>query len=190
MIKMSHVSQQIAAVALLVVIGSAGIASIASPLASLFRLTGTSRSSQLQHLQQERSVIAQGQQIDTLETVARNSPQWKRLYNTQSTDKATLELQSDLRSMIDETSGATTSFERADSAADGPLTRFGVQVSFSAPIDRLAATIERIHQHTKLLLVDELTIQSPDTQPPNSNPTLSIQARIWAFMLTTPKDNT
>jgi hypothetical protein len=51
-------------------------------------------------------------------------------------------------------------------------------------IDQLASLIDRLQHHSKCLLIESLTVQAPDYQPTEGNPSLNIQAEIVGYMLT------
>jgi len=92
-------------------------------------------------------------------------------------------LEKDLRGII-KSANNPISMVAEPATAQGPLTRIAVQLSLSMPIDQLAETLARLQSHSKLLKIDRLTIQAPDFQSVDTNPTLSIQAEIAGFLVT------
>lgn len=184
MIKASPFQQRLLAILILGTVTGLVALLLGSPLVRLFHSSGSTRQAQLQLLKQERSAIAQKSSIEASAASARNNPLWQRLYKTQALDKTVLELQGDLRAIVTETSGMTPTIEKVEPVTEDVLTRVGVRLTFSASIDRLASTLERLQQHAKLLRIEQLIIQAPDFQPPNTNPALSVQVQISGFMLT------
>ena len=184
MIAASSFQQRLLAILLLATVAGMVAFFLGSPLVQLFHSRGSTRQAQLLLLKQERSAIDQKSSVEAVAAAARNASQWKRLYKTQALDMMALELQGDLRTIVSETAEMTPAIEKVEPVTEDKLTRISARLTFSASIDRLASTLERFQQHPKLLRIEQLIIQAPDIQPPNTNPALSVQVQISGFMLT------
>jgi hypothetical protein len=153
------------------------------PIAGYIHRTAFERKADLASLSRDRALLAQDVAIQsTLSTLAQ-SPRWTRFYQSQKTDQAVLQLQTDLREIF-KAPNNPTSMTVQPAVQRGPLTRLAVKITLSMPIDQLTESLGRLQAHTRLLQIENLTIQAPDYQMRDTNPTLSIQAEIIGFMVT------
>lgn len=179
---LSPKQQRILALVLLFLAGALLWAVILEPALEHRHSGADNRHAVLRALQRERGLLAQEPKVRVALTALEQSPRWARFYDTQKPDQAIFQLEKDLRGIIKASSPISMVAEPA--SAQGPLTRIAVQVSLSMPIDQLAETLARVQSHSKLLKIDRLTIQAPDFQSVDTNPTLSIQAEIAGFLVT------
>jgi hypothetical protein len=154
------------------------------PLANYFRHSADERRANLNSLSRDRALVSQDAGTETTLTTLRASPRWARFYETQKADKAVLQLQSDLREVF-KAPNNPTSMTVVPVVVEGPLTRIATKVTLSLTIDQLTESLARLRSHAQFLRIESLTIQAPDYQIADSNPTLSIQAEIVGFMVTT-----
>jgi hypothetical protein len=156
---------------------------IADPVIDYLRARADDRQSDLRALSRDHALLLKDAQVSEALVTVSQSPRWTQLYDNQKPDKAVLQLETDLRGLIN-TPNNPTSMIAGPPVTKGSLTRISVKVILSMPIDQFAGMLGRLHSHAKLLRIENLTVQAPDYQAANSNPTLSIQADITAFMLT------
>jgi hypothetical protein len=180
---LSAFQQRCAAIALL------GIAlvllwmGLVGPIAEYFRHSAYERRADLDALSRDRALLSQDADIQiTLAALGKN-PRWTRFYETQKVDKAVLQLETDLREIF-KAPNYPTSMTASPVVIDGPLTRVAAKVTLSLTIDQLTESLDRLRSHAQLLQIQNFTIQAPDYQMPDTNPTLSIQAEIVGFMVT------
>jgi hypothetical protein len=159
------------------------------PIATYFRHSTDERRTDLTSLSRDRALISQDSSIETTLTALKGSPGWARFYETQKADKAVLQMQSDLREVF-KAPNNPTSMTAAPIVVEGPLTRIATKVTLSLTIDQLTESLGRLHSHVQLLRIESLTIQAPDYQTADTNPTLSIQAEIVGFMVSAPGGHT
>jgi Type II secretion system (T2SS), protein M subtype b len=141
------------------------------------------RRAELNSLSRDRALVSQSADTQSAIATLANSPRWARFYETQKTDKAVLQLQADLREIF-KAPNNPTSMTGLPAAIEGPITRIATKVTLSLTIDQLTESLARLSSHAQLLRIESLTIQAPDYQIADTNPTLSIQAEIAAFMVT------
>jgi hypothetical protein len=155
------------------------------PVANYFRHSADQRRGDLSSLSRDRALVSQASSTEAALTAIGGSSRWARFYETQKADKAVLQMQSDLREVF-RAPNNPTSMTAVPVAVDGPLTRIATKITLSLTIDQLTESLARLHSHSQLLRIESLTIQAPDFQAADTNPTLSIQAEIVGFMVTTP----
>jgi hypothetical protein len=153
------------------------------PLFRYLQASADDRETDLRALSRDQALIKTDSEVSKALAELAQSPRWTRLYASQKADKATLQMETDLRELIS-TPNNPTSMVAEPAIAKGPLTRIAVKVTLTMPIDQLAGTLERLQTYSKLLQIESMTVQGPDYQSPNSNPTLGIQAEIVGYMLT------
>ncbi len=159
------------------------------PVATYFRHSADERRAQLDSLSRDRALVSQDADTETTLTTLRTSRRWARFYETQKAEKALLQLQSDLREVF-KAPNNPTSMTAVPVVVEGPLTHIATKVTLSLTIDQLTESLGRLRSHTQFLRIESLTIQAPDYQMADTNPTLSIQAEIVGFMATTPGGRT
>lgn len=155
------------------------------PIADYFRRGADQRAADLNALSRDRALVSQDNQIQAALTALKESPRWARFYQTQKADKAVLQMQSDLREVF-KAPNNPTSMTAVPVQVEGSLTRIATKVTLSLTIDQLTESLARLHSHAQLLRIESVTIQAPDYQPADTNPTLSIQAEIVGFMVSPP----
>jgi hypothetical protein len=153
------------------------------PLIGMFQTRAEGRQADLRALSRDRALLTQAPRIrDALVSIDQN-PRWSRFYESPKPDKALVQLESDLREIFKAPNNPTSMTARP-ATTKGPLTQLVVKVTLSMPIDQWTESLGRLQGHPRLLLIDSLTIQAPDYQVVDSNPTLSIQAEIVGFVVT------
>jgi hypothetical protein len=145
--------------------------------------------SDLDSLSRDRALLAQDAATQATLSTLSASPRWARFYGTQKVDKAALQLQSDLREVF-KAPNNPTSMVGLPPVIQGPLTRLSVKLTLALTIDQLTESLERLRSHAQLLRIENLTIQAPDYQMADTNPTLSIQAEIVGYMVSTTGTHT
>jgi Type II secretion system (T2SS), protein M subtype b len=141
------------------------------------------RHAALRALGRDRTLVAQAPAIRTALASLEQSPRWGRFYESQKADKATLQMETELRALF-KTPNTLTSMTAQPAVVQGPLTRIAVKVTLSMPIDQLAEALGQLQMNARLLQLESVTIQASDYQLPDTNPTLTILAEIAGFMQT------
>lgn len=136
----------------------------------------------LTSLSRDRAMIAQDAQIQAALTQLDNSTRWTRFYQSDKPEQAVLQLETDIRGIF-QAPNNLTSMTAQPMEKKGPVTRLAVKVTLSITIDQLSEALGRLNSHARLLQIGNLAIQSPDFQPSDGNPTLSIQTEIMGFNL-------
>jgi Tfp pilus assembly protein PilO len=162
---------------------------VLSPIIERVGTLRDERESGLRAVSRDRALVVQARGIQAALQSVEQSSRWSRFYDTQKPDQATLQLETDLRTLF-KSSTTLTSMTAQPASNHGQLTRVSVKVTLSMPIDQLAECLGRLQSHTRLLQIESLTIQAADFQPIETNPVLSIQAQIAGFMLTTKMNRT
>ena len=168
-------------IAVLLVVWLAVIAPISSVTADRAELRGIA----LRALRRDRALLMQEPAIQAALVEVHDSPRWRNFYRGSNADTATVQLQEDLRAIF-RSSNNPTSMVSLPPVEHGSITHLAAKVTLSMRADQLAEALERIQRATRHLEIDTLIVQSPDYQPPASNPILSIQAEIGAWMVTEP----
>lgn len=159
------------------------------PIANHFRHSADQRGTDLNALSRDRALVSQDSGVETTLTALKGSPRWARFYETQKADKAVLQMQADLREVF-KAPNNPTSMTAVPVAVEGSLTRIATKITLSLTIDQLTESLTRLHSHSQLLRIESLTIQAPDYQTADTNPTLTIQAQIVGYMVTAPSGRT
>jgi Type II secretion system (T2SS), protein M subtype b len=186
---LSSVQQRCAAIVLLGLAVALLWMGLIDPVSNYFYHGADERREMLNSLSRDRALVAQNADIAAGLAALKASSRWARFYETQKADKAVLQLQSDLREIF-KAPNNPTSMTAVPVAVEGPLTRIATKVTLSLTIDQLSESLARLRSHTQFLRIEALTIQAPDYQIPDTNPTLSIQAEIAGFMITSPGEHT
>ena len=186
---LSSLQQRIVALALLAMALGLLWMGMVTPIADYFRHSAFQRRADLDSLSRDRALLSQDAATQATLKALAASPRWTRFYETQKADKAILQLQSDLREIF-KAPNNPTSMTGLPAVIQGPLTRLGTKVTLSLTIDQLTESLGRLRSHAQLLQIEILTIQAPDYQMADTNPTLSIQAEIVGFMVSPPGGHT
>jgi Type II secretion system (T2SS), protein M subtype b len=140
------------------------------------------RGIELRALKRNRALLLEQSAVQAAVAGVERSPRWRNFYQTQTPEAATAQLETDLRSLFRD-SNNPTSITAEPAISRGTLTRICVRVTLSVRVDQLADALDRLQKHEKQLRVETLIIQAPESQSPQTNPTLSVQAEISALML-------
>jgi hypothetical protein len=157
-------------------------ACVVVPIGSAIRLEAESRGIALRTLARDRALIHAAPAIEAAASAVNGSPRWRNFYAEPKTEAATLQLEMDLRSLVADPHNLT-SMTAEPPRTQGPVTGISVRVTLTMPMDELAALLDRIQKFPKQLRVTNLTIQAPDFQTPQTNPTLTIQALIAGWTI-------
>ena len=179
--------RRIAALGLLAVYVVALWSILVAPIIHYIGSRNGDRQAALKGLARDRALVWQEPRVRAALADVNRSARWARFYDGTTSEKAALELQSDVRAMLKASTARDTSMTVLPAAKSLDLTRVAVRVSCAMPIDQLVDFFGRLQSHTKLLQITNLVIQAPDYQPVESNPTLSIQAEVIGYMFT-PSD--
>jgi hypothetical protein len=175
--------QRLAALALALLCALTLWYGVVAPVIDAIESGREARQAALRALSRDHALIAQAPALRTARNSVDHSPRWSRLYANQKPDRATLQLETDLRALF-KTPNALTAMTAEPAVVQGPLTRLGVRLSLSLPLDQWTDALANLQQHPQLLKLESLTIQAPDFQVPDTNPTLTIQAEIVGYMPT------
>ncbi len=179
---LSSAQQRCAALALLGMALGLLWTGLINPITEYFRHSTFQRRADLDTLSRDRALLSQDAATQATLSALGTSPRWARFYETQKADKAVAQMQSDLREVFMAPNNPT-SMTVLTTATQGPLTRLGMKVILSLTIDQLTDSLGRLRSHARLLQIENITIQAPDYQAADTNPTLSIQAEIFGFMV-------
>jgi hypothetical protein len=180
---LSPIQQRCIAIALLGVALVLLWLGLIDPVANYFRHNADQRGADLNSLSRDRALVSQDSSIETTLAALKGSPRWARFYETQKADKALLQMQTDLREVF-KAPNNPTSMTAVPVVVEGSLTRIATKITLSLTIDQLTESLARMNAHAQLLRIEALTIQAPDYQAADTNPTLNIQAEIVGFMVT------
>jgi hypothetical protein len=156
---------------------------VAVPILDQFDERAELRGISLRALKRDRALLRQEPAIQAALAAIEQSPRWRNFYEAEKPEAAELQLETDLREIL-RPSNNPTSMAAESAVSFGSATRIGVRVTLSMRVDQLADALDRIQKQSRQLRVESLTIQAPDYQGENTNPTLSIQAQISALMVT------
>lgn len=156
---------------------------ILDPLLTFVNARGDDREAQLRALARDTALVVKDPKIKEALAAATASSRWARLYDGDKPDKALLQMETELKNLI-ATPNNPTSITAVPTITKGLLTRIAVKVTLTMPIDQFGAFLGRLQAHSKLLQIDALTVQAPEYQAPNTNPSLAIQAEIAGYLLT------
>jgi hypothetical protein len=180
---MSPRLQRVAALAILGIVVTAVWLVLIIPIVDAVESRTFARHAALRTLGHDRTLVAQAPAIRTALASVESSPRWGRLYESQKADKATFQLETDLRALF-KIPNTLASMTALPPVVQGQLTRIAVKVMLSMSIDQWAEALGQMQMNTRLLQLENVTIQAPDFQLPQTNPTLTIQAEIVGFMQT------
>jgi hypothetical protein len=174
--------RRFAALSLLVMVVAVIWMAIARPVIDEFQSHTEDRIADLRALSRDRALVSQASLIHGALANLEQSPRWARFYGGQRQDKALSQMEADLRELL-KAPNNPTSMTAQNVTAKGLLMRLAVKVTLSMSIDQWTDTLARLQAHSKFLQIDALTIQAPDYQNVDSNPTLSIQAEIVGYWI-------
>jgi hypothetical protein len=186
---LSSIQQRCIAIALLGIALALLWLGLIAPVADYFRHRSDQRQAELDSLSRDRALVSQDTNTRSAIASLAQSPRWARFYVAQKTDEAVLQLQTDLREIF-KAPNNPTSMTGLPAAVEGPITRIATKITLSLTIDQFTESLARLGSRAQLLRIESLTIQAPDYQMANTNPTLSIQAEIAAFMVTPAGERT
>jgi hypothetical protein len=180
---LSSIQKRCVAIALLGIALALLWLGLIDPAASYVGHSADQRRAALISLSRDRALVSHNADTQSALAVLAKSPRWSRFYDTQKTDKALLQLQTDMREIF-KAPNNPSSMTGLPAIIEGPVTRIATKVTLSLTIDQLTESLARLSSRAQLLRIESLTIQAPDYQIADTNPTLSIQAEIAAFMAT------
>jgi hypothetical protein len=155
------------------------------PLAEYLRDQTTQRGIDLRALERDRALILQKAAITAATRSVDESPRWNQFYSGADAAAATLQLQTDLRTLFQGTS-SPSSVRIEPPVVKGRVTRIAMNVTLSMKVDELANALDRLQKHPRQLHLETLRVQAPESQYPGDNPMLNIQAEIVGWMATVP----
>lgn len=170
------------ALALLALLTSLVWVGAINPLIELAEARSDERFTELRALSRDRALLSQAPQLRESLQDAEKSARWSRFYSGPGPDKALVEMQADLRELL-KAPNNPTSMATLPATTKGHLTHISVKVTLSMPIDQWTQALARVSSHSRLVMLDKLTIQAPDYQVVDTNPVLTIQAEFVGYML-------
>ena len=174
-------ARRVAALGLLGVLIASVWLSLVYPALEQIDAAGERRGISLRALKRSRALLQQSAAIEAADASVSSSPRWRNFYRAAKPEVATLQMETDLRTLLRD-SNNPTSMAAEPALVQGPVTRLGVRVTLSMRIDQLADALDRIQKEPHQLRVTQLTIQAPDGQAAQTNPQLTIQAEISGLM--------
>jgi hypothetical protein len=136
----------------------------------------------LRALKRDRALLQEKAAVEAAAESVEQSTRWRNFYTGPKAEVATLQLQTDLRGLLQDTHNSI-SMSAEPAVAQGAVTRIAVRLTFSMRIDELADALDRLQKQPRQLRVESLSIQAPDAQNPEANPTLTVRAQIAAWMV-------
>jgi Tfp pilus assembly protein PilO len=178
---LSSRQQRLVALALVAVCACAVWYGVVGPTIDAIESHTEARRAALRALGRDRALVAQAPALRTALASVEQSARWSRLFENQKPDRATLQIESDLRDLFN-APNTLTAMTAQPAVAQGALTRLGVRVSLSLSLGQWTEALAKLQQHPRLLQLESVTIQAPDFQVLDTNPTLTIQAEVVGFM--------
>jgi hypothetical protein len=175
------------AIALLVATLASAWLAIVSPITTYLSERTEQRGISLRALRRNRALIQAAPAVQAALASVEHSARWQNFYTAERPEAATLQLESDLRTLFKGTNNPT-SMTAQPATSQGGVTRVAVKVTFSMRVDQLADALDLLHRQTKHLEIESLTIQAPDLQAADTNPLLLIQAEIAGLMVARGND--
>lgn len=185
----THKAQRVIALGLLAGLLAIVWLGIALPIWGYIDGTADERGISLRALKRDRALLRDGPAIQAALASVQHSSRWRNFYDGPRTDAATLQMETDLRAIFKD-SNNPTSMIAEPAAAHGSVTRIAVRVGLSLRIDQLADALDRIQKQPRHWQIESLTVQAPDFQGTQPNPTLTVQAQIAAMMVTPGSERT
>jgi len=143
----------------------------------------------LRALKRNRALLRDSSAIQAAQSSVEQSPRWRNFYSAPRPEAATLQLETDLRTILKDSNNLTSMTAEAP-LLHGPVTRIAVRVTLSMRVDQLAEALDRIQKQPQMMRVESLTVQAPDFQGAQANAVLTVQAQITALMLTPGAERT
>jgi hypothetical protein len=174
-------ARRVAAVSLLGALTGIVWLGVAQPIFSFRDAAADARGIALRALKRNRALLREGAAIQAAEASIEQSARWRNFYEGPKAEGATLQLETDLRTIFRD-SNNPTSMVAEHAVLRGPVTRIAVRVTLTMRVDQLADTLDRIQKQPRQLRIESLTIQAPEFQGAQANPMLTVQAEIAALM--------
>jgi hypothetical protein len=173
---------RVAAIALLAALISIVWLGVVQPILTFKDAAAEERGIALRALKRNRALLREDAAIQAAEASVEQSARWRNFYDGPKAEAATLQLETDLRTIFRDSNNPTSMIaEPAISRA--AVTRIAVRVTLTMRVDQLADALDRLQKQPRQLRVESLTIQAPEFQGAQANPILTIQAEITALML-------
>jgi hypothetical protein len=154
---------------------------VAQPILDYVNAAVEARSLSLRALRRNRALLHGRAAIETARTTVAQSPRWRNFYAGPNAEAATLQMETDLRAILRDSNNPTSMVAETPSVR-GSVTQIAVRITLAVSIDQLAAALDRIQKHPRQLRIEALTIQAPQIQTAQTNPTLTAQAQVTAMM--------
>jgi hypothetical protein len=155
---------------------------IAQPVMGYLDRRAEQRGIDLRALKRDRALLREEPVIRAALASVEQSSRWRNFYDGRKADAATLQLQTDLRTLFQDT-GNPTSMSTEPATIQGGVTRIAVRVTLLMHIDELANALDRLQKQPRQLRIESLSIQAPNSQSPQTNPVLTVRAEIAAWMV-------
>jgi len=155
---------------------------VAQPILTFKDAAAEERGIALRALKRNRALLRESAAIQAAQASVDQSARWRNFYEGPKAEAATLQLETDLRTIFRNSNNPTSMIAEAP-LFRGPVTRIAVRVTLTMRVDQLADALDRIQKQPRQLRVESLTIQAPEFQGVQANPILTIQAEISALML-------
>jgi hypothetical protein len=175
-------ARRLAALLLLAVSIAAIWVCLAQPVLGFIDTATEERGISLRALKRNRALLREAAAINAAQATIEQSPRWRNFYVAAKPEAATLDLETDLRSIFRDSNNPTSMIAEAP-GAHGSVTRLAVRITLSMRVDQLADALDRIQKQSRQLRIESLTIQAPEFQGGQVNPLLSVQAEITAMMV-------
>jgi hypothetical protein len=180
--RIPSIARRAAALGLLGLLIASVWLSLVYPALEQINAAGERRGISLKALQRNRALLQQSPAIQAADASVSSSPRWRNFYRAAKPEVATLQMETDLRTLLRD-SNNPTSMAAEPALVQGPVTQLGVRVTLSMRIDQLADALDRIQKEPHQLRLTRLTIQTPEGQAAQTNPQLTIQAEISGLMV-------
>jgi hypothetical protein len=162
---------------------------IAQPVWSYIDGIADERGISLRALKRTRALLREEPAIQAAMGSVEQSSRWRNFYDGPKTEAATLQMETDLRAIFKDSNNPTSMIAEA-AASRGSVTRIAVRITLSMRVDQLADALDRIQKQPRQLQIESLTVQAPEFQGTQANPTLTIQAQITAMIVTPGSERT
>lgn len=187
--ELTHRAQRVFALGLLGALLAMVWLGIAQPIWGYIDGIADARGISLRALRRNRALLREGPTIQAALASVEHSSRWRNFYDAPKTDAATLQMETDLRAILQD-SNNPTSMIAEPATSHGSVTRIAVRITLSMRVDQLADELDRIQKQPRHLQIESLTVQAPEFQGTQPNPTLTVQAEIAAMMVTPGSERT
>jgi hypothetical protein len=181
MANVSVVQRRVLALSLLAAVLGLGVNVMAVPVIQSFRDSDDGRRFALKTLRHDLALGRSDAAVLSAATLATSDPHATRWY-AMGKETAQTAIESDVRGLVANPAITQAAMAPMPPALVGPLTRLGVKLSLTLPIDQLAELFARLAAHPKMLVIENLMVQAPDYQAIDSNPALTVQMDVQGFM--------